>query len=69
VITLAMQLEQSIDAYAISGRQLSQLYQEIQRLGGKYLGKNYTKELLADFEQQLSPRLKPSFQNWLLKQS
>jgi hypothetical protein len=69
VITLAMQLEKSIDAYALSGRQLSQLYSDIQRLGGKYLGKNYTKELLADFQQQLSPRLQPSFQTWLLKQS
>ncbi len=69
VITLAMQLEQSIDTYAISGLQLSELYQEIQRLGGKYLGKNYTKELLADFQAQLSPRLKQSFQTWLLKQS
>jgi hypothetical protein len=68
-ITLAMQLEQSIDPYAISGRQLSELYQEIQRLGGKYLGKNYTKELLTDFQQQLSPRLKQSFQTWLINQS
>ena len=66
VITLAMHLDKSIDTYALSGRQLSQLYQEIQRLGGKYLGKNYAKELLTDSQRQLSPRLNRSFQTWLL---
>jgi hypothetical protein len=66
VISIAMKPDQSIDAYAISGQQLVNLYQEIQRLGGKYLGKNYTKELLSDFQSQLSPRLQQSFQDWLL---
>jgi hypothetical protein len=68
-MTIAMQPEQSIDRYALSGQQLSKLYQEIQKLGGKYLGKNYTKELLGDLQKQLSPRLNQSFQNWLAKQS
>ncbi len=67
-IAIAMQPDKSIDIYAISGQQLSILYQEIQRLGGKYLGKNYTKELLGDLQRQLLPRLKNSFQAWLLKQ-
>jgi hypothetical protein len=66
VITLAMQLDKSIDAYALSGRQLSQLYQDIQKLSEKYLGKNYARKLLADFQRQLSPRLNRSFQTWLL---
>ena len=68
-ISIAMQPEKSIDLYAISGQQLIKLYQEIQKLGGKYLGRNYTKELLGDLQQQLSPRLKQSFQNWMEKQS
>jgi hypothetical protein len=68
-ISIAMQPDKSIDAYALSGQQLSKLYQEIQRLGGKYLGKNYTKELLGDLQQQLSPRLNQSFQSWSIKQS
>jgi hypothetical protein len=68
-ISISMQLEKSIDKYAISARQLTELYKEIQRLGGKYLGKNYAKELLADLQLQLAPRLQQSFQNWLLQQS
>ncbi len=66
--SLAEPVATRIDAYALSGQQLSALYQEIHRLGGKYLGKNYTKELLSDLQQQLSPRLQRSFQGWLAKQ-
>lgn len=68
VIAIAMQPDKSIDPYALSGKQLSKLHQEIQKLGAKYLGKNYTKELLGDLQQQLPPRLKQSLQNWLAKQ-
>jgi hypothetical protein len=67
-IAIAMQPDKSIDSYAISGQQLIKLHQEIPKLGGKYLGKNYTKELLGDLQQQLPPRLKQGFQNWLAKQ-
>jgi hypothetical protein len=67
-ITIAMQPDKSIDPYAISGQQLTKLYKEIQKIGGKYLGRNYTKELLGDLQQQLPPQLKQSFQNWLAKQ-
>lgn len=66
VITLAMQLDKSIETYSLSGQQLSQLYQDIKKLSEKYLGKNYARELLADFQRQLSPRLNQSFQTWLL---
>ena len=66
VITLAMQLDKSIETYTLSGQELSQLYQDIKKLSEKYLGKNYARELLADFQRQLSPRLNQSFQTWLL---
>ena len=67
-ITIALQPAKSIDSYALSGQQLSKLYQETQKLGEKYLGKNYMKELLGDLQKQLSPRLNQSLQNWLAKQ-
>jgi hypothetical protein len=68
VIAIAMKSDTSMASYAISGQQLAQLYQEILRLGAKYLGKNYTKELLSDLQQKLPSRLKQSFQAWLEKQ-
>jgi hypothetical protein len=74
-VTIARQPEKSvleplgttIDPTTISAQQLSKLYQEIQRLGDKYLGKNYTKELFGDLQQKLPPQLKQSLQNWLGK--
>ena len=42
------------------------LYQDLKKLSEKYLGKSYARELLADFQRQLSPRLNRSFQTWLL---
>jgi hypothetical protein len=63
-----LQPEPKIDAYIISGQQSVLLYREIQQLGGKYLGKNYTKELLLDLQQQLAPQLQSSLRNWLIKQ-
>ncbi len=67
-IGIALQPDRSIEAYLLSPRQLSVLHQEIQRLGGKYLGKNYTKELLGDLQQELSPQLKQELQTWLKQQ-
>jgi hypothetical protein len=68
-INVSKQSDKSIELYALSGRQLSLLYQDLQQLGTKYLGKNYTQEFLADFHKNLSPRLNQAFQNWLLKES
>jgi hypothetical protein len=67
-IAIALQPDKSIEAYMLAPRQISVLQQEIQRLGGKYLGKNYTKELLGDLQQELSPQLKQEFQVWLKQQ-
>ncbi len=64
-IAIAMQLDQSIAAYVLPPRQLLVLHQEIQRLAGKYLGRNYTKELLSDLIHGLSPQLKQELQTWL----
>ncbi|WP_310425905.1 hypothetical protein [Chamaesiphon sp. VAR_48_metabat_135_sub] len=63
--SLVEPLGTTIDLANISAQQLSKLYQEIQRLGDKYLGKNYTKELFGDLQQKLPPQLKQSLQNWL----
>jgi hypothetical protein len=52
----------------LSPRQLARLHQELPRIGEKYLGKNYTKELLGDLQQQLSPQLKQELQAWLKQQ-
>jgi hypothetical protein len=68
-ITVSQQSDKSIDQYALSGRQLSVLYQNLQKLGTKYLGKNYSQEFIADFHKNLSPRLNQAFQNWLIKES
>jgi hypothetical protein len=68
-IAISKQSDKSIEQYALSGRQLSLLYQDLQKLGTKYLGKNYTQEFLADFHKSLSPRLNQAFQNWLLKEA
>lgn len=64
-ITVAMQTDRSIETYMLSPRQLARLHQELPQLGAKYLGKNYTKELLGDLQQQLSPQLKQELQAWL----
>jgi hypothetical protein len=68
-IAISQQSDKSIEKYALSGRQLSLLYQNLQQLGGKYLGKKYNQEFFADFHQNLSPRLNQAFQNWLTKES
>jgi hypothetical protein len=68
-IAIAQQSDKSIEQYALSGRQLSLLYQNLQKLGAKYLGKNYSQEFLADFHKNLSPRLNQAFQNWLIKEA
>lgn len=68
-IAISKQSDKSIEQYALSGRQLSLLYQDLQKLGAKYLGKNYSQEFLADFHKNLSPRLNQAFQNWLLKEA
>jgi hypothetical protein len=60
--------EPKILAYLISERQSVLLYREIQQLGSKYLGKNYTKELLLDLQQQLSPQLQSILRNWQIEQ-
>jgi hypothetical protein len=68
-IALARQSTASIEQYALSSPQLFQLYSEIERLGIKYLGKSYTKELLDDLHQALAPQLKQDLQTWLERQS
>jgi hypothetical protein len=68
-IAISKQSDKSIEKYALSGRQLSRLYQDLQQLGAKYLGKNYSQEFLADFHKNLSPRLNQAFQNWLIKEA
>jgi hypothetical protein len=68
-ISLASQSTASLEPYALSSPQLFQLYSEIERVGIKYLGKSYTKELLDDLHQGLSPQLKQDLQNWLARHS
>ncbi len=68
-ISLASQSTASIEQYTLTSPQLFHLYGEIERLGIKYLGKNYTKELLDDFHQELAPQLKQDLQAWLERQS
>jgi hypothetical protein len=68
-ISLASQPTASIERYALTSPQLFQLYSEIERLGIKYLGKSYTKELLDDLHKGLAPQLKQDLQAWLERQS
>ncbi len=68
-IAISKQSDKPIEKYALSGRQLSLLYRDLQQLGIKYLGKNYTQEFIADFHKNLSPRLNQAFQNWLIKEA
>jgi hypothetical protein len=67
-ISLGSQSTASLEQYALSSPQLFQLYCEIERLGIKYLGKGYTKELLDDLHQGLSLQLKQDLQTWLEQQ-
>jgi hypothetical protein len=68
-ISLASKSTASIEQYALSSSQLFQLCGEIERLGIKYLGKSYTKELLDDLHQGLSPQIEQDLQTWLAQQS
>jgi hypothetical protein len=67
-IALAMQPDRSIEPYIISHKQLLALHQEIYRLGGKYLGKKYLKEIIDDLQQGLQPQLKQELKAWLKQQ-
>ncbi len=64
-IFMAKQPTQSTEIPNLSLPQLAKLYQEIQRLGGKYLGKNYAIELITDLQQGLPSQLKQELQTWL----
>ena len=68
IIATALEVDRSIADRVLSSRQLYTLHQEIYRLGVKYLGKNYTAELLGDLMQELLPQLRQDLQNWLKKQ-
>jgi hypothetical protein len=68
-IALATQPNQSIEPYIISHNQLLALHQEIHRLGGKYLGKKYLKEIIDDLQQGLQPQLRQELKAWLKQQS
>jgi hypothetical protein len=68
-ISLGSQSTADLEQYALSSPQLFQLYSEIERLGIKYLGKGYTKELLDDLHQGLSPQHQQDLQTWLERQS
>jgi hypothetical protein len=63
-ITLAVQPDKSLQEYALSHKQLLVLYRELRQIGSKYLGKNYTKELLGDLHKQLPPDLTRKLQAW-----
>jgi hypothetical protein len=67
-IAVAIQPTESLSKYQLTSPQLFQLYNEIERLGIKYLGKNYTQELLDDLHRELSPQLKQDLTVWLAKQ-
>ena len=67
VIALAM-CSEAIDEYALSAPQLTLLNREIERLGGKYLGKNRTRELLSTVVAGLPATLDREFQAWLAQQ-
>ncbi len=67
VIAIAMR-SGAIDEYALSAPQLAVLDREIERLGGKYLGKNRTRELLGTVLEGLPPSLNQNFQAWVAQQ-
>ena len=67
-ILAAKQPDRSIELSTLSAQQVAKLDREIQRLGGKYLGKNYANELLIDLQNGLSPHLKQELQLWLKQQ-
>ena len=67
-ILAAKQPDRSLELSTLTAQQVAKLYLEIQRLGGKYLGKNYANELLIDLQNGLPPHLKQEFQHWLKKQ-
>jgi hypothetical protein len=67
-IAIAIQPTESLSKYQLTSPQLFQLYNEIERLGIKYLGKNYTQELLDDLHRELSPQLNQNLTDWLAKQ-
>ena len=67
VITLAMR-SAAIAEYALSASQLTFLNQEIARLGGKYLGKNRTRELISTVVAGLPATIEPDFQAWVAQQ-
>lgn len=68
-IFMAKQSTQSLEIPILSAQHLAKLYQEMLRLGGKYLGKNYSSELMSDLRTGLPPQLQQEFQSWLKKQS
>jgi hypothetical protein len=68
-IFVAKQLDKSIEISTPTAPELTKLYQDIQLLGRKYLGKNYSDELLKDLQQELPLQLKQEFQAWLERQS
>jgi hypothetical protein len=67
-IMAAKQPDRSLELSTLTASQVAKLYLEIQRLGRKYLGKDYANELLIDLQNRLLPHLKPEFQRWLKKQ-
>ena len=67
VISIAMRSGE-IDEYALLAPQLTVLDREIERLGGKYLGKNRTRELLGAVRDGLPSTLSQNFQAWLAQQ-
>jgi hypothetical protein len=69
VIAIAMRSDEIIDEYALSSPQLTILDREIERLGGKYLGKNRTRELLGAVRDRLPSTLSQNFQVWVTQQS
>jgi hypothetical protein len=67
IIAIAMQ-SGAIDEYTLSAPQLTVLDREIERLGGKYLGKNRTRELLGAVRDGLPATLCKNFQAWAAQQ-
>ncbi len=67
-ILAAKQPDRALELSTLTAQQLAKLYLEMQRLGRKYLGKDYANELLIDLQHRLLPHLKQEFQLWLKKQ-
>ncbi len=64
-IAQARQLDFAMGSAEISTQQLQKIYQEIHRLGEKYLGKSYSTELLSDLQAGLPAQLRKGLQVWL----